>query len=376
MSQISIVPTNEQESGMQKRILVMAGGTGGHVFPALAVAKHLAQQGWQVRWLGTADRMEARLVPQHGFDIDFIDIKGVRGNGLLRKLAAPFKVLRSIVQARQVIKEFKPDVVLGMGGFASGPGGVAAKLAGIPLVLHEQNAIPGMTNKLLSRIATRVLCAFSNTFDGISAQAVVVGNPIRQELIKLGEQPRAVNESALKVLVVGGSLGAKVFNDLMPDVVAVLSKHQSVTVWHQVGRDNLGTVKAAYQQKGQDGGVNVAEFIDDMEAAYRWADVVLCRAGALTVSELAAVGLPSVLVPYPHAVDDHQTRNAQVLVEAGAAFLLPQPIVTTEKLASKLQLLANDRNELVLMGQRARQAAVLDATDRVANICIELAQKG
>lgn len=357
-----------------KRILVMAGGTGGHVFPALAVAKYLAQQGWQVRWLGTADRMEARLVPQYGFDIRFIDIKGVRGNGLVRKLAAPFKVVRSILQAKAVIAEFKPDVVLGMGGFASGPGGVAAKLAGVPLVLHEQNAIPGMTNKLLSRTASQVLCAFQNTFTKVKAK--VVGNPVRRELIALGAEPKQVTDDALKVLVVGGSLGAKVFNNLMPEVVAALSKQQSITVWHQVGKDNLAGVKAAYQQQGQDGGVIVAEFIDDMEAAYRWADLVLCRAGALTVSELAAVGLPSILVPYPHAVDDHQTRNAQVLVEAGAAFLLPQAILDVNKLVGKLQLLANDRAELARMGQRAREVAVLDATEQVAQVCITLAEKG
>ncbi|MGI2259614.1 undecaprenyldiphospho-muramoylpentapeptide beta-N-acetylglucosaminyltransferase [Shewanella sp. GXUN23E] len=366
------------ETTVEKRILVMAGGTGGHVFPALAVAKALAKQGWQVRWLGTADRMEARLVPQYGFDINFIDIKGVRGNGLIRKLAAPFKILRSIMQAREVIKEFKPDVVLGMGGFASGPGGVAAKLAGVPLVLHEQNAIPGMTNKLLSRIATKVLCAFDNgTFVGLRDDAQVVGNPIREELMQLGSEPRVCrDEAALKVLVVGGSLGAKVFNDLMPQVVAVLSKQQSITVWHQVGRDNEQQVLASYQQLNQDGGVKVAEFIDDMEAAYRWADVVVCRSGALTVSELAAVGLPSLLVPYPHAVDDHQTLNAKVLVDAGAAFLLPQPIVNVDKLADKLQMLASDRQELVRMGQRARAVAVLDSTTRVADICKSLAEKG
>ncbi|QYJ89630.1 undecaprenyldiphospho-muramoylpentapeptide beta-N-acetylglucosaminyltransferase [Shewanella halotolerans] len=357
----------------EKRILIMAGGTGGHVFPALAVAKALAKQGWQVRWLGTADRMEARLVPQHGFDIDFIDIKGVRGNGLIRKLAAPFKILRSIMQAREVIKEFKPHVVLGMGGFASGPGGVAARLSGIPLVLHEQNAIPGMTNKLLSRIATRVLCAFENTFEG---NAEVVGNPIRSELIALGrsEQP-IVPDDALRVLVVGGSLGAKIFNDLMPSVTAAVAQHHSMTVWHQVGKGNQAQVEAEYLQLGQSGSVKVAEFIDDMEAAYRWADVILCRAGALTVSEVAAVGLPSLLVPYPHAVDDHQTKNAQVLVEAGGAFLLPQTVLDSEKLISKLQILASDRKALIEMGQLAKSVAVLDATERVAAVCIALASK-
>lgn len=358
----------------EKRILIMAGGTGGHVFPALAVAKYLSKLGWKVRWLGTAERMEARLVPQHGFDIDFIDIKGVRGNGFSRKLAAPFKILRSIGQARDVIKEFRPDVVLGMGGFASGPGGVAAKLSGIPLVLHEQNAIPGMTNKLLSRIASKVLCAFEGTFEQVKAE--VVGNPIRKELVDLGESSdKECTEDALRVLVVGGSLGAKVFNDLMPRVTAEVSKSHAITVWHQVGKGNLPSVKAEYLHLAQDGSVKVAEFIDDMEAAYRWADVVLCRAGALTVSEVAAVGLPSLMVPYPHAVDDHQTKNAQVLVSAGGAFLLPQAILDTDKLVGKLQILASDRAELCQMGQRAKGVAVIDATEKVAKVCIELAQK-
>jgi UDP-N-acetylglucosamine--N-acetylmuramyl-(pentapeptide) pyrophosphoryl-undecaprenol N-acetylglucosamine transferase len=357
-----------------KRLLVMAGGTGGHVFPALAVARRLAQQGWQIRWLGTAERMEARLVPQHGFDIDFIDIKGVRGNGILRKLAAPFKVLRSIMQALKVIREFKPDVVLGMGGYASGPGGVAAKLAGIPLVLHEQNAVPGLTNKLLSKIATQVLCAFDNTFTQVSAQ--VVGNPIRAELIALGASPKTVSSEAVKVLVVGGSLGAKVFNELLPETVAKVSQSLSVTVWHQAGKGNQATVQAQYKHCGQDDRVKVADFIDDMEAAYRWADLVICRAGALTVSELATVGLPAIFVPLPHAVDDHQTRNAQVLVNAGAAKLIPQSQLNIESLSAALLALADDREQLLQMGRKARTVAVLDATDRVAAVCSALADKG
>ncbi|MCL1098376.1 undecaprenyldiphospho-muramoylpentapeptide beta-N-acetylglucosaminyltransferase [Shewanella gelidii] len=355
-----------------KRILVMAGGTGGHVFPALAVAKYLSQQGWQVRWLGTAERMEARLVPQHGFDIDFIDIKGVRGNGMLRKLAAPFKILRSILQAKAVIKSFQPDVVLGMGGFASGPGGIAARLAGIPLVLHEQNAVPGMTNRLLAKVASRVLCAFDNTF-GDESQAQVVGNPVRHELVALGEEPAQSNDAALKVLVVGGSLGAKVFNDVLPQVLGACSQSKAITVWHQVGKGNLESVKASYQALGQEDKVKVSEFIDDMEAAYKWADVLVCRAGALTVSELAAVAKPSILVPYPHAVDDHQTRNANVLVEAGAAFLLPQATMTADVLAEQLIALATDRQELALMGQKARSVAVLNATQSVATTCQQLA---
>ncbi|WP_394130657.1 undecaprenyldiphospho-muramoylpentapeptide beta-N-acetylglucosaminyltransferase [Shewanella maritima] len=358
------------------KILVMAGGTGGHVFPALAVAKYLADKGWQVRWLGTADRMEARLVPQHGFDIEYIDIKGVRGNGLIRKLAAPFKIIRSIIQAKQVIAEFKPDVVLGMGGFASGPGGVAAKLSGIPLVLHEQNAIPGMTNKILSKMANKVLCAFPNTFAADVNNVDVVGNPIRQELVALAKHRQANHQDDLKVLVVGGSLGAKVLNDTMPLAVAQLSQQHSFTVWHQVGKNNLDAVKAAYQAHRQLVAVNVAEFIDDMEAAYRWADVVVCRSGALTVSELAAVGLPSILVPYPHAVDDHQTINASVLVDSGAGVLLPQPELTADSLASVLGSLAADRDKLALMGQKANEVAVVNATESVANVCASFVGKG
>lgn len=356
-----------------KRILVMAGGTGGHVFPALAVARHLAQQGWHVQWLGTADRMEARLVPQHGFDIAFIDIKGVRGNGLLRKLTAPLKVIRAVWQARAVIREFKPDVVLGMGGYASAPGGLAAKLAGIPLVLHEQNAIPGLTNRLLSKIASRTLCAFADTFTNVPAE--VVGNPIRQELVTLGQQPRSSSASeALKVLVVGGSLGARVFNEVLPETVAKVSQQCSVTVWHQAGKGNQDALLQAYQQVGQEGRVKVADFIDDMEAAYRWADVVVCRAGALTVSELATVGLPAILVPLPHAVDDHQTRNAKVLVDANAGRLLPQSQLTVESLSQQLLALAADRPQLVQMGQNAQRVAITDATARVADVCQQLAQ--
>ncbi|WP_133408683.1 undecaprenyldiphospho-muramoylpentapeptide beta-N-acetylglucosaminyltransferase [Parashewanella tropica] len=366
--------SKKNNSTVQKRILVMAGGTGGHVFPALAVAKRLANEGWEVLWLGTAERMEAKLVPQHGFNIKFIDIKGVRGNGIIRKVMAPVKILKAIAQARKIIQEFQPDVVMGMGGFASGPGGVAAKLMGIPLVLHEQNAIPGMTNKLLSKIASKVLCAFEGTFDS-SLNAKVVGNPVRSELESLRELSLTQDDKALKVLVVGGSLGAKVFNERMPLVAAELSRTHSVTLWHQVGKGNLQTVTKAYQKQLQQNSVQVAEFIDDMQAAYQWADVVICRAGALTVSELAMVGKPSILVPYPHAVDDHQTLNAKVLVNAGGAFLLPQPIASVEQFVEKLSLLAENRAELAKMGQQAKQVAMINATEQVAEVCKALTEK-
>ncbi|RLV58946.1 undecaprenyldiphospho-muramoylpentapeptide beta-N-acetylglucosaminyltransferase [Parashewanella curva] len=359
---------------VKKRILVMAGGTGGHVFPALAVAKKLANEGWEVLWLGTAERMEAKLVPQHGFNIEFIDIKGVRGNGIIRKLMAPIKIIKAIAQARFVIKAFQPDVVIGMGGFASGPGGIAAKLCGIPLVLHEQNAIPGMTNKLLSKIATKVLCAFEGTFEP-SVNAKVVGNPIRAELESLRGETWSIDDKALKVLIVGGSLGAGIFNDWMPLIAAELSRIHSLTLWHQVGKGNLQAVTKAYQKQQQQDSVQVTEFIDDMQAAYQWADVVICRAGALTVSELAMVGKPSILVPYPHAVDDHQTLNANVLVNAGGAFLLPQPIASVELFVEKLSLLAENRAELAAMGKQAKQVATINATEQVAAVCKALTEK-
>ncbi|WP_095497753.1 undecaprenyldiphospho-muramoylpentapeptide beta-N-acetylglucosaminyltransferase [Paraferrimonas haliotis] len=355
----------------QKRLLVMAGGTGGHVFPALAVAQRLRSEGWQVRWLGTADRMEAKLVPQHGFDIDFIDVQGVRGNGLVRKLMAPFKIIKSILQARTVIRLFKPDVVMGMGGFAAGPGGVAAKLAGVPLLLHEQNALPGLTNKLLSRIANRILCAFEGTF--ADNEALVVGNPVRPELVALGNQPKAI-QAPLNVLVVGGSLGAKVFNDAMPEIVSKLHHKQvSVTVWHQVGKGNQAAVEQAYHQAGVAPSAKVAEFIDDMESAYDWADIVLCRSGALTVSELAAAAKASILVPYPYAVDDHQTKNGMVLVEAGAALLIDQSQFEVERLVIELEKMSEAPQALSKMGEAARGVAHLDATQAVAKVCQQLA---
>ncbi|GLP97499.1 undecaprenyldiphospho-muramoylpentapeptide beta-N-acetylglucosaminyltransferase [Paraferrimonas sedimenticola] len=356
-----------------KRLLVMAGGTGGHVFPALAVAQHLRSQGWQVRWLGTPDRMEARLVPQYGFDIDYIDIQGVRGNGLVRKLAAPFKIIKAMLQARRVIKSFKPDVVMGMGGFASGPGGVAAKWCGVPLVLHEQNALPGLTNKLLSRIADKVLCAFNGAFDQVDAQ--VVGNPVRPELVELGEQSRLV-ELPLKLLVVGGSLGARVFNQEVPGAVAALTAQGiGLTVWHQVGKGNSADVEQAYREKGCAELAQVADFVDDMRAAYDWADLVLCRSGALTVSELAAVGKPSLLVPYPHAVDDHQTKNAMVLVNAGAAKLIAQPDLSQQALVDKITKMHASPDALTQMGRAARSVAHLDATTVVAGVCQQLADR-
>ncbi len=354
---------------MKKRLLVMAGGTGGHVFPGIAVAKKLQQQGWAIHWIGTADRMEADLVPLHGFDISFIDISGVRGNGIKRLCAAPFRILKSVLQARKVLQDFKPDVVLGMGGFASGPGGVAAWLQGIPVVLHEQNAAAGLTNRLLAKIAKRVLMAFPGAF----AHGQLVGNPVREDVLALHEQVRA-KQDKLAVLVVGGSLGAKVLNDTLPAALALLPQDK-ICVRHQVGKNNAAKVTSAYQTAGVTAEILVTDFIDDMAQAYAQADVVVCRAGALTVSEVAVAGLPAIFIPLPHAVDDHQTKNAQSLVQAGGAVLIPQAQFNADDLAQLLQQWIDDEAHLVTMSEAAKTAAILDATEQVAIACSALSEE-
>ena len=353
---------------MSKTLLVMAGGTGGHVFPGLAVADRLKAQGWTIHWLGTADRMEAELVPAHGYPISFIDIQGVRGNGIKRLLAAPYRIVKSVLQARQVIKTIQPDVVLGMGGFASGPGGVAAWLSGIPLLLHEQNAAAGMTNKLLARLAKRVLMAFPGAF-APNARTAVVGNPVRPEVVALPDPQLRSGAEPLRLLIVGGSLGARVLNEQVPPAVAAAGV--PIAVRHQCGKGNRETVAQAYAELGVE--AEVSEFIKDMADAYAWADLVVCRAGALTVSEVAAAGVAAIFVPLPHAVDDHQTRNALTLVDGGAAEFLPQSELTTASLAARLSWLAGRRETLLNMAQAARRVAITDAAERVADECKRLA---
>ncbi|RJG50036.1 undecaprenyldiphospho-muramoylpentapeptide beta-N-acetylglucosaminyltransferase [Motilimonas pumila] len=350
-----------------KTLVVMAGGTGGHVFPGIAVAKELAQQGWNIRWLGTADRMEAQLVPSHGFEIDFIDISGVRGNGIKRLLMAPLRIVKSIFQAKAVLKQSKADVVLGMGGFASGPGGIAAWLSGIPVVLHEQNAAAGATNRILSKVAKRVLMAFPGAFE----HGQVVGNPVRHEIIEAANKRQLSENASINVLVVGGSLGARVLNQTLPQVVSQLDSTK-MKVKHQTGKGNLSQVEQAYQGQAQ---VEVIEFIDDMAAAYQWADLVVCRAGALTVSELAVLGLPAIFVPLPHAVDDHQTKNAMSLVAHEAGLLMPQNELSVNSLTAMIKPLIEQPERLAVMASNAKQQGITDATQRVANICKELTEK-
>ena len=341
-----------------KRLMVMAGGTGGHVFPGLAVAHHLMEQGWQVRWLGTADRMEADLVPKHGIEIDFIRISGLRGKGIKALLLAPVRIFNAWRQARRIMKQWQPDVVLGMGGYVSGPGGLAAWSCGIPVVLHEQNGIAGLTNKWLAKIATKVMQAFPGAFPA----ADIVGNPVRTDVLALPSPAERLRDRSgpLRVLVVGGSQGARILNQTLPQVAAELG--DAITLWHQTGRGGQTIVQQAYQAAGQPQH-KVTEFIDDMAAAYAWADVVVCRSGALTVSEIAAAGLPAIFVPFQHK-DRQQYWNALPLENAGAARIFEQPQFTAEGVAETLRQW--DRATLLTMAEQARQVAIPDATERVA----------
>ncbi len=341
-----------------KRLLVMAGGTGGHVFPGLAVAKQLQQQGWQIRWLGTPDRMEAELVPKHGIDIDFIKVKGLRGQGALKLLQAPWQIFNAILQARKHIKAWQPDVVLGMGGYVSGPGGVAAWSLDIPVVLHEQNAVAGLTNLWLSKIAKRVMQAFPGAF----THADVVGNPVRQDVVALDspEQRFADRQGPIRILVMGGSQGARILNTTLPPVMQQLGA--DFIIRHQAGKGQQQMVESLYQDH-QVTQYQVTEFIDDVADAYAWADVLVCRSGALTVSEVSAAGVGAIFIPFMHK-DRQQALNADHLVAAGAAFMIEQPDLTVEALVDQLQKL--DRSELLAMAIKARQAAKVDADVRVA----------
>ena len=348
---------------MAKKLLVMAGGTGGHVFPAIAVARELQQQGWEICWLGTNDRLEADLVPKHGIPIEFIQISGLKGKGVKALLTAPFAILRAVLQAYKIIKKFKPDAVLGMGGYVSGPGGIAAKLCGVPVILHEQNAVAGLTNVWLSKIARRVLQAFPNAFPN----AEVVGNPVRQDLFKIEapEQRFAERDYPINILVMGGSQGAQVINQTVPEVAKMLGNQ--VFISHQVGKGKLAGVEEVYHATGN--GV-ASEFIDDMKAAYEWADLVICRSGALTVCEIAAAGLPAIFVPFQHK-DRQQFLNAEYLVEAGAAYVIEQPEFTPEKLLAVLEPLIADRTKLSEMAIKARAKATPTAAKRVAEVIVE-----
>jgi UDP-N-acetylglucosamine--N-acetylmuramyl-(pentapeptide) pyrophosphoryl-undecaprenol N-acetylglucosamine transferase len=358
---------------MEPRVMVMAGGTGGHVFPALAVADWLRGQGCEILWLGTPGGMESRLVPDHGYALQTIQIQGLRGTGLKRRLAAPFVLLRALWQAMTVLRSYRPQLVLGMGGFVTGPGGLMARLLRIPLVIQEQNAIPGLTNRLLSHIAQRVFEAFPGSFNK-ARSAVASGNPVRQEIISLPipEQRFAAHGERPRLLVLGGSLGAKALNEMVPAALARLAPAQRPLVRHQAGERTCQEALDAYAKAGVE--AEVKAFEKDMAGAYGWADLVICRAGALTVSELAAAGLGSILVPFPFAVDDHQTRNAAYLVDAGAAFCIQQSALTAEGLAQLLEDLLSAPGRLLEMANSARALARPQAVEQIGRACLEVMQ--
>jgi UDP-N-acetylglucosamine--N-acetylmuramyl-(pentapeptide) pyrophosphoryl-undecaprenol N-acetylglucosamine transferase len=350
-------------------VMIMAGGTGGHVIPALSVAKELKSKGYNVHWLGSIKGIENDLVPDAGYTLHRISVTGLRGNGVLKTLLAPLQIMRALWQTFRVYRKVKPVMALGMGGFASGPGGLIAYFLRVPLVIHEQNAIPGMTNSILSGMATYLLQAFEGTFAG-KKQAKSVGNPVRQSIASIADpqQRLAQHSDDLNVLVVGGSLGAVGINNVVIEVMA--SGTNYIHVWHQTGKRNYDAVKAGYDAAGVKD-VKVSDFIADMAKAYEWADVVVCRSGALTVSEMMAAGVASILVPFPFAVDDHQTANGQFLVSAGAAKLKPQAELNAQNLLEELNHLRNNRELLLEMSKAARALAKPDSAKVVAKYCIE-----
>lgn len=353
----------------------MAGGTGGHVYPALAVAEHLRREGWQVVWLGTRRGLEARVVPHHHIDVCFVRIGGLRGKGWRSWLQAPFGLLIALIQCLVIVQRIGPQVVLGMGGFAAGPGALAAWLVGKPLLIHEQNAIPGLTNRILARLATQVMEAFPGSFPR-QRRAQHTGNPVRQRIVDLPpprERLAGRGNGPLRLLVLGGSQGARALNEIVPQTLATLDPAETrlAEVRHQVGPDQLESTRQRYRAAAAPA-VELTPFIEDMAAAYGWADLVLCRAGAMTIAELAAAGVGSILVPFPSAVDDHQTVNARYLAERGAALLIPQSQLTAARLCDLLRELGRARGRLLEMAMAARGLAVPDATAQVASRCMQV----
>lgn len=358
-------------------VMIMAGGTGGHVFPALAVADELRLRGVPVVWLGTRNGIESRLVPQAGYPIEWMSISGLRGKKTITLLLAPFRLVMACWQATQVILRRKPCAVLGMGGFASGPGGLMAWLLRKPLLVHEQNAIPGLTNKILARLARVVLQAFPTVF----RNAVTTGNPVRQSIcdieapeIRLRDRvTEAASAEPLRILVIGGSLGAVKLNEIIPQAVSRIDSARRPQIIHQTGLKNIDSARALYENAGVD--AKVEAFIDDMPSVYRWADLVICRSGAMTVFELAAVGVASILIPYPHAVDDHQTHNARYLQDAGAAIIRQQSELDSEWLVGVIDEFSQNREKLLAMAVAARRLSIPGAASTIADACLEACRR-
>lgn len=355
---------------MDTRVVIMAGGTGGHVYPALAVAEDLRARGCKVTWLGTLQGLEGRVVPAAGFTLDPVTVAGIRGKAWYRRLAGPFILILACAQALRIFRRRRPDVVLGMGGFVSGPGGLMARLLGVPLVIHEQNRIPGTTNRWLAKTANKVLEAFPGAF-APEVGAECTGNPLRRALAQCRERRQRRRDEPLRVLVLGGSQGAKVLNDIVPEAAAKLNF--PLEIRHQTGAAMRDDTASKYREA--EVAATVDAFIDDMSGAYQWADVAVCRAGAMTVSELAAAGLPAILVPYPYAIDDHQTANARLLADLGGAVCVPQARLDANRLAAELCGFGVDPDRLRVMAERIRSLARRDAAERVASACLLVAAR-
>jgi len=350
-------------------VLIMAGGTGGHIFPALAVADVLRRRGVSVVWLGVPGSMESRLVPKNGFPIEWVRVAGIRGKGAMAWALAPVRVMKAVLQALKVMRRLRPRSVLGAGGYVSGPGGVAAWLLRVPLLIHEQNAAPGMTNRWLARLANQVLQAFPGSFPAARA-AQTVGNPVRAEIAALPapEVRFTGREARSRLLVFGGSQGAQRLNAVLPLALARLKPEQRPQVRHQAGERGVAAARAAYQAAQVE--AEVSAFIDDMAQAYAWADFAVCRAGAMTVAELQAAGLGAVFVPFALATDDHQTKNAEIMVRSGAARIIQERDLTAESLGDAIAALSADRGLTLRMALASRAARVVDAADRVADLCL------
>ena len=356
-------------SAMQRPVLIMAGGTGGHIFPGLAVADALRAQGVAVQWLGAAGGMEEQVVPAHGLPLHVVPVGGLRGKGWRTRLGAPWMLLRALYASLRVIRRLQPRSVLSMGGYVAGPGGIAARLTGTPLLVHEQNSIAGYTNRKLAGFARRVLTGFDNTLPG----ARWVGNPVRAAIAALPppEQRMAGRDDRVRLLVLGGSLGARALNTTLPRALALLPPAQRPAVLHQCGKRGIDEARQAYAAAGVE--AEVVPFIDDMATAYGWADLAVCRAGALTLAELTSAGLGALLVPFPHAVDDHQTRNAEALVAVGAAELTKESDLDVQTFARRLGALLQDRPALLAMARAARTLAKPGAAEDIARACLEVA---
>lgn len=355
-----------------KRVLIMAGGTGGHVFPGLALAEYLCQKGVEVHWLGTQQGLESCIVPQAGIPLHIISIGGIRGKSLKTLLKAPFRILRAIIQSVRILSQLKPNVVIGMGGFVSGPGGIASWILRYPLIIHEQNAKAGLTNQWLKNFSRKVLTGFPNVFNE-HKKTYTVGNPVRAEIASILPPAQRLPEKKgkLRLLILGGSLGSQAINEIVPQTLAEAEISNQIEIYHQAGDKYYQAACQAYE-RAEVKADRLIPFITDMQQAYNWADIVLCRAGALTIAELCAAGLGAILVPFPHAVDDHQTANARFLAEKGAAILVPQQDLTKEKLLNLLKDLLIHPEKRLQMANAAYGLRQTEATEKIYHFCQEV----